>query len=404
LGTKIVLAAFCVFASGLLRAQSGCTDPQAMNYDASALFNDGTCLYSPTNDTPTLVQNLSSRLIENSGMLVWDDHIWMLNDGGSLPMLFKLDLSGNIVDSVLVSSSTNVDWEGLTQSSTHFYIGDFGNNAGNRTDLAIYQVSKSDLSTTTTHSVPAEKRVFKYTDQHQFNGPSNGHAFDCEGLYYDHDSLVLLTKNWNNFYAKRYRMPAIWQDTLSISPVDSMFMDGLITDVSFDSSSNKVLALGYKNNGSNFYTSFVYLLFDFNGSDIFSGNKRRLELGNMLSLAQTEGIAWIDSVHAFISSEQISSIITIPPKLFSCNFTSYFSGNVGVADQQSQNIYPNPCAGFIQIPEVLRGKKLAIYSVSGHLEKEQQLENESYVDVSDLPNGSYFMSIGEFHFRLIKAD
>ena len=142
MGTKIVLAAFCVFASGYLRAQSGCTDPQAMNYDASALFNDGTCLYSPTNYTPILVQNLSSRLIENSGMLVWDDHIWMLNDGGSLPMLFKLDLAGNIIDSVLVSSSTNIDWEGLTQSSTHFYIGDFGNNySGNRKNLQILKIN-----------------------------------------------------------------------------------------------------------------------------------------------------------------------------------------------------------------------------------------------------------------------
>ena len=404
MATKIILILGLVSTVRLF-AQSGCTDPQAINFDASAQFNDGSCLYAPSTNTPTLVQNLSPILMENSGMIVWDDHIWILNDGGSLPMLFKLDYSGNILDSLVISSATNVDWEALTQSPTHLFIGDFGNNAGNRADLSIYQVSKQDVLTTTTHEVPSEKRTFKYADQTQFNGPTNGHAFDCEAFYYDQDSLVMLTKNWNNFYTKRYRFPTFWQDTLSISPIDSIFADGLITDISFDAASNRAIALGYKNNGSNFYTSFVYVFFDFFGSDIFSGNKRRIELGNMLSLGQTEGIAWKDSMHAFISSEQISSIITIPPKLFSTDFTTYFNGNVGLHETtQSVTVHPNPGNGFIYIPNEFMDETVRIYSAMETLIMEKPVENEGRVDLVGLAAGTYVIKAGAFHARFIKID
>jgi hypothetical protein len=42
----------------------------------------------------------------------------------------------------------NNDWEELTQDKTHFYLGDFGNNAsGNRTDLTIYKIAKTHFLT-----------------------------------------------------------------------------------------------------------------------------------------------------------------------------------------------------------------------------------------------------------------
>lgn len=404
MGTKIILILGLVSTVRLF-AQSGCTDPQAINFDASAQFNDGSCQYAPSTHTPTLLQNLSPVLKENSGMVVWNNHIWMLNDGGSLPMLLKLDLNGNIVDSLVLTSATNVDWEALTQSPTHLYIGDFGNNAGNRTDLAIYEVSKQDVLASTTHEVSSIKRTFNYADQAQFNGPTNGHAFDCEAFYCDQDSLVMLTKNWNNLYTKRYRFPTLWQDTLSISPIDSLFVDGLITDVSIDAPSKRVVALGYKNNGSNFYTSFVYVFFDFLGSNIFSGNKRRIELGNMLSLGQTEGIAWQDSVHAFISSEQIASIITIPPKLFSTDFTTYFNGNAGLNETtQSVTVHPNPGNGFIYIPIEFTGETVRIYSAMGTFIIEKPVENEGRIDLGGLAVGTYVIKAGAFHARFIKID
>ena len=53
-------------------AQSGCTDPQAQNYDVNAVINDGTCIYSTTNYSPQLVANLVSALDENSGLIFFE--------------------------------------------------------------------------------------------------------------------------------------------------------------------------------------------------------------------------------------------------------------------------------------------------------------------------------------------
>lgn len=378
-------------------AQWGCTDPQANNYDVQAVLNDGSCVYSPTNYTPALLQNLSPLLVENSGVISWNGFLWTINDSGSQPEIVQLDLFGNVLDTILVLNSTNVDWEAITQSETDIFIGDFGNNSGNRHDLSIYQISKQALNTTTNSAVNAQKRVFAYSDQDTFNLPVNGHSFDAEGFYFDQDSLVLLSKNWNDLYTKRYRFPAIWNDsdTLSIAPFDSMFVDGLITDVTFDKNTRRAIALGYKNNGSNFYTSFVYLLFDYPGSNLFHGNKRRVEIGNMLSLSQTEGIAFFDSVSGFITAEQISSVITIDPKLFSFDFSSFWN-NVSSSDEMSPDIiiaFPNPVDDLILFPQTVQGP-LRLLDVQGKIIMNSPYFEGSELDVSTLLPGMYFLFLG----------
>ena len=96
------------------------------------------------------------------------------------------------------------------------------------------------------------------------------------------------------------------------------------------------MLLGYKNNGANFYTSFIWMLWDYNANDFFSGNKRRIEIGTMLSLGQTEGIALKGNASGFVSSEEISSVITIPPKLLKFDFSEYFNGEALNIDIQRQ--------------------------------------------------------------------
>ena len=405
MGRKIVLS--ILFSCSFLRlfAQYGCTDPQADNFDASAITNDGSCNYPVTNQPPVLIQNLTTTLLENSGMIYWNQHLWMVNDGGSSPSLYMLDQSGSVLDTFFITNATNVDWEALTQSSTHFYIGDFGNNAGNRSNLCIYELNKSDLLSAN-NQILAQKRTFKYGDQIGYSYPTNGHPFDCESFYFENDSLVLLSKAWNNFYSKRYRFKSDWNDTLSVFPQDSMFVDGLLTDVTLDPVSKRVIALGYKNNGSNFYTSFVYLLFDYPGTAIFNGNKRRIELGNMLSLSQTEGITLKDSVSGFVSAEQITSVITIPPKLFSVDFSSFLSGDLATNElmiEPKLTIYPNPTARVINVPSEWIGKKVSIHTVLGQFFGEIEVDSSMLLDLNYLQIGEYYLSVEGKHYRFTLA-
>lgn len=406
MGRKTILSILLYVSLWNTYAQLGCTDVQALNFNPLAQWNDGSCIYPPTNYSSLWIQDLPNVLIENSGLIFWNDFIWTINDGGSTPSIYKLDQNGVVLDTIHIASATNVDWEAMTQSNTKIYIGDFGNNAGNRTDLGIYEINKSDILAGNMN-VTAQKRAFKYGDQLDFTVQTNGHSFDCESFYYDADSLVLISKAWNNFYAKRYRFESVWSDTLVIFPQDSLYMDGLITDVSYDTLSKRTLAIGYKNNGSNFYTSFVYLLFNHPDTHIFSGNKRRIELGNMLTLSQTEGITFKDSASGFFSSEQISSVITIPPKLFSFDFTSYFSDDIGLNDISLRNmtgISPNPCIQYITVPIGCLGQRVLIYSMTGQFCLQTVIDPSLTINVESLVPAPYYLYVDGKYFRFIKTE
>lgn len=301
-------------------AQWGCTDPQATNYDVNASINDGSCIYSPTNYTLSLVNNLSDVLQENSGLIRIGDFLYTFNDSGSGAVVFELDTLGAVLRTIVIAGATNVDWEAITSNSTHVFIGDVGNNNGNRHDLCLYRFLKSDL---TLDTIQAEKLPFYWSDQTQFTSLPNANNFDCEAMVAETDSITLYSKNWANLNTRRYRLPCFWSDTLAAQLRDSFTVDGLITDACVDTVLNRTYLLGYKNNGSNFYTSFVWCLWDYQNQQVFSGNRRRIEVGNVLNLAQTEGIALKSANKGYISSEKVASVITIASKLFEFDFTQF---------------------------------------------------------------------------------
>lgn len=91
---------------------------------------------------------LPDQVKETSGLLFFKGKIITHNDSGDSANLYELDsLNGNLLRTINITNATNVDWEDIAEDNTHIYIGDFGNNNGNRTDLKIYKILKSDLRT-----------------------------------------------------------------------------------------------------------------------------------------------------------------------------------------------------------------------------------------------------------------
>jgi len=348
---KIIFILFSIGISGFYFGQIGCTDPQAQNYNPSAVINDGSCIYATTNFSPLLLADLPANLAENSGLTFYNNSIYSINDGGNSTIINELSQNGSLIRDIHIDSSQNVDWEAITASETELFIGDFGNNSGTRTNLKIYRINKNEVILNDT--VNSTFIQFYYPDQTNFNTQLNNNNFDCEAFIYFQDSLHLFTKGWANLYTKHYIVPLNNADPVAAILKDSLFVDGLITDASIDSQSGNLVLLGYKNNGSNFYTSFVYLLFDFPTNQFFEGNKRRIEIGNMLTLSQTEGIAWKNQFSGFISSEQItSSFLTIQPKLFEFDFNSYLENDtLGLLAFNDPKIliYPNPTNSKVNI-------------------------------------------------------
>ena len=299
---KIIYISFLVFTQAGVYAQQGCTDPLAINYSSSASVNNGSCVYESTNYTMEEIADLNGSLLnENSGIIFYNDHLFTINDGGNSNTIFELDTFGILNREITVVNASNVDWEAISQNSQSIFVGDFGNNSGSRENLCIYEISKSEILDPSVNEVVATRRVFKYEDQVEFTWNSNAHNYDCESFICTEDSIYLFSKNWLDEQTKLYGLPVAWADTAVATVNASYNVDGLITDASIDLAGESLLLLGYKNNGANFYSSFIWMLWDYNGNDFFSGNKRRIEIGTMLTLGQTEGIALKGSSSGFVS-------------------------------------------------------------------------------------------------------
>ena len=381
--------------SPIIFGQFGCTDSQATNFNASASINDGSCLYNPTNYSLNLVANLVDTLSENSGLVWAAGKLYTFNDSGSGTKVYEVTANGTIIRTIHIANSTNVDWEAMTSDSTYFYIGDFGNNNGNRTDLCIYRLLKSEVTNNALDTVAAEKMNFSWADQLDFTSAYNANDFDCEAFYATEDSLFLFSKNWVDLKTKCYSLPNYWIDTLNATLNSQFDVDGLITDACKDTINDRIYLLGYKNNGSNFYTSFIWCLWDHASNFIFSGNKRRIEIGNVLTVSQTEGITLSDNGTAYVSAEKVINIITIPAKLFNLNFSAYFEESTGIesmlneAPFQLSNILINE--GIIELVINVPFREVYIEDIQG--KRIMEIENKlSKLPINDF-HGLYFLRI-----------
>ena len=234
-----------------------------------------------------LICQLPVPILESSGLSYAGQAIfWTHGDSDTRPTLFAFDSSGILIDSIVVAAS-NIDWESLaSDDSGYLYIGDFGNNQNNRTDLSILKL-KADTSLDTAFP---QFIHFSYPDQKQFPGIT---SFDCEAMFWYRDSLYLITKNFligGNGMAKLYAlsdMPGNDQATL----LDSLNLGPfLVTGADIDPALHRMVLLCYGK---------VILFQDFNGKHFFQGVRQDY----FLPLSQSEGIAFAQADSLYFSNE-----------------------------------------------------------------------------------------------------
>ena len=119
---------------------------------------------------------------------------WALEDGGNSNKRRERDTLGNILRSLEVDGVKNNDWEALTADTLgNLYIGDFGNNKNERTDLAIYRVP--DPRALSEDQTTVQVIGFSYPDQKAFPPKKKGLFFDAEAFFYHGGFLYIITKN-----------------------------------------------------------------------------------------------------------------------------------------------------------------------------------------------------------------
>src|SRR4051794_12961884 len=86
-------------------------------------------------------EELSKPLTEISGMVADGNVLWAITDKPHAKV-YKLDLKGKLQQEITVNSAEATDVEAVTKDNGYVYIGDVGDNDGNREERQIIRVSK----------------------------------------------------------------------------------------------------------------------------------------------------------------------------------------------------------------------------------------------------------------------
>lgn len=328
---------------------------------------------------------LPSSISESSGSIFFNDKLIVHNDSGNDNKLHELDtLTGIVARTVVISNATNIDWEDLAEDENSIFIGDIGNNSGDRTDLKIYKISKDDYLTSDT--ITSEILEFNYSDQVDFTSSPNNTTWDSEALIsFDSESLIVFSKNWIDGETKAYSIPKA-SGSYTITPLESTLnTQGMITGATFNQSTNKVYLIGY----NSILMPLVWSCENFSENDIFSGTNT-LSVLSVFGLEQTESISHIGADRYFVTSESFNvSPVSDYGKLIAFTTNDSIS-SVSSLISSDIHLYPNPVKDLLHINgasyrsiEIYDSRSLIVFR-GGYNKK---------LNLSDLSKGLYLVRI-----------
>ena len=153
---------------------------------------------------------------------------------------------------------------------------------------------------------------------------------------------------------------------------------------------------------------YLYLLYDFQGTDFFGGQQLRLPLTNGIG-TQTEAIATADGLHYFLTNERLSLLgINCPPQLLSLDLSDYLgeylhpdTTQVGLSPMPQQvafSLSPNPATHQVEVsrPQPGVAAHLLIFNTQGRVLLEQEFPahaKSQLIDIGGFPKGTYMLLI-----------
>ena len=246
---------------------------------------------------PKFKAELPSEVNETSGLFFHNGRLWTHNDSGGKPMLYGIDtVNFEIVQRITIANASNKDWEDVCTDGEMVFVGDMGNNKGNRKDLTIYTFPLSAIPAEGDATINADAILFSFGDQTDFN-KRKVHDFDCEAMFATKDGLYLLSKGWETGTTRLYRLPKTPGKHVA-EVVNGFDSQGLVTGADYDLSTNTLVVIGYV---KSFWKPFVYLMFNFD-EDGTQLPHRRFEMPSLLG-CQTEGICFFGNGKCYVSAE-----------------------------------------------------------------------------------------------------
>jgi hypothetical protein len=252
---------------------------------------------------PKRLATLDKKIKESSGLIYISGRLFTLNDSSGKAEVYEIDSYGRVARIIKINGATNIDWEAITQDDSYIYIADIGNNKGDRKDLKIYKIDKSDFMSK--NIVDSEIIEIKYSDQDNFDYKVFSTPYDAEAIMSYKDKLYIFTKNWKNEVTKVYPVSKE-PGSYTVDEFTSYTYDFLVTDVTYHVKANKIILVGY---GSQFMTiQKIVILDDFSGDDFFSGNIHQIEIKtDLLGFKQVESITNDSAEKIYLTSEEVTN-------------------------------------------------------------------------------------------------
>ncbi|MBL0016589.1 MAG: T9SS type A sorting domain-containing protein [Bacteroidetes bacterium] len=251
-----------------------------------------------------MVAVMPNALTETSGLIfTGPNRLWSHNDGGNPNEIHQIDTNGTVLRTLTLSGVSNNDWEDLTQNDAgEVFVGDFGNNANNRTGLVIYKIPNPD--SIAGNSVVPGRIDFSYPDQFDFPPADSLLNFDMEAFVAYGDSLYLFSKNRTNpfdGYTKMYRLP---QDTGTYVAelIDSIYLgpgpmlNYWVSGAALSPGKDHLVLLSYPR---------CWIFSCFQGADFFGGSN----VMRTYAFTQIEAAAWKDSTHLYMTDELLNGVL-----------------------------------------------------------------------------------------------
>jgi hypothetical protein len=242
---------------------------------------------------PSKSFSLSGKIPEGSGLAAWNGRLWTHNDSGEAK-LFALDTAtGKIVDEYELPGAENNDWEDIAQDKRYFYIGDIGNNAGERSRLNIIRIEKESLLA---HKPVIDTIAFSWPDT------VTGHKtekinYNCEAMVTGGDSIYLFTKEYKKDRCTRaFSLPK--KPGTYVANYKSTFKTNvLVTGAFYDETNNQLVLSGY----NLWLRTFLLVFRNINGTGFFA--EKCVKVTVRKPLRQTEGVATFDGKSWYLINE-----------------------------------------------------------------------------------------------------
>lgn len=270
-------------------------------------------------EQPTmLVQELDTLVEETSGLVFINGKLWTHNDSGGEAKIYCIDtVSGQVTDTKVIAGVENEDWEDMAKDRTHVYIGNFGAMSNN---MQILRIKIEDLENPNIDTIVPRIINFTYgnPDYPEEDFSATNTRFDCEAFIVKDDTIFLFSKNWVDNKTYLYAIPNKANYFHTVTPIDTLNLNYLVTGADYDYVTNTVALVGYT------YSSLdskphVTLLTGFEDNKFFSGEHTNQEFTQPSSLTnqsggitynQIEGVAFRDSGRLWVTNEKVEKSVS----------------------------------------------------------------------------------------------